>query len=320
MNWNYPFGVTEFIFIFIFLVAYVAFFARTIRVARRLKSTARALIIKFFIRSIVFALLLISLLGPSFGEAEKELTPQGKDIYLLVDLSKSMDATDVSPTRLEKVKFEINRLLNSTLAHRVGLFVFSNNAFVQSPLTYDQAALSLYVQSMQTDLLPGSGTNLCSGLELVYSKIAQDQKEVNKSKIILLFTDGDRKASCGASLFNNIRRFGFKVMIVGVGTATGSTIPFNTSVLMDEDGERVISKLDEPAMKRLARQTDGAYYVVNNEKNEMGKVMNDINSLEGQNIDRRRVAVVTNKYFYFLAIALGLLILDVLITVRTFRL
>lgn len=320
MNWNYPFGTTEFIFVSVFLITYLAFLVRTIRVARKLRSTARSLIIKFFIRSIAFALLIISLLGPSFGEAERELKPQGKDIYLVVDLSKSMDATDVSPTRLEKVKFEINRLLSSTLANRIGLIVFSNNAYVQSPLTYDQAALGLFVQSMQTDLLPSNGTNVCSGLELVYSKISQDQKSVNKSKIILLFTDGERRAGCDASLYNNIRRFGFQVFVVGVGTHSGSTIPFEKAVLLDNDGETVISKLDENAMQRLAQQTNGSFYVVNNERNEMGKVINAINSREGQLIDRRRVAVVTNKYYYFLGIALALLALDVLITVRTFRL
>ncbi len=320
MNWNYPFGTTEIIFTFLFIIAYAAFFIRTIRVARRLKTTARSLIIKFFIRSIAFALLIISLLGPSFGESESDLKAQGKDIYIVVDLSRSMDATDVSPSRLEKVKFEINRLLSATLHNRIGLIVFSNDAFTQSPLTYDLAALNLYIQSMQTDLLPKNGTDLCSGIELAYSKMMQDVSATNKSKVIILFTDGERGAECNASLFNNLRRFGFRLFIIGVGTANGSSIKDRIAFLLDDDGKLVISKMDLNAMQDLARRTNGSFYRVNNETNEIAKAVGDINSIEGQLIDSRRVAIISNKYYYFLAIALGLLSLDVLITVRTFRL
>lgn len=320
MNWNYPFGTTEIIFTFLFIFTYVAFFVRTIRVARRLKTTARSLIIKFFIRSIAFVLLLISLLGPSFGESESELKAQGKDIYILVDLSRSMDATDVSPTRLEKVKFEINRLLNATLNNRIGLIVFSNEAFTQSPLTYDLAALNLYIQSMQTDLLPKNGTDLCSGLELAYSKMIKDVSATNKSKVLILFTDGERSTECNASLFNNLRRFGFRLFIIGVGTPKGSSIKDGNGFLLDDDGKIVISKMDQGAMQDLANQTNGSFYQVNNETNEVARAVDDINTIEGQLIDSRRVTVVSNKYYYFLAVALGLLILDVLITVRTFRL
>lgn len=320
MNWNYPFGSTEFIFVFIFIAVYIIFFIRTVRVARRLKTTARSLIIKFFIRSIAFTLLIVSLLGPSFGEIERELEAKGKDIYLLVDLSKSMDATDVSPTRLEKVKFEINQLISSNKNNRIGLIVFSNEAYSQSPLTYDQAAFNLYVQSMQTDLLPSSGTNICSALDLAFSKISKDLSASNKTKIMIIFTDGENPADCDASLFNNIRRFGFRLFIVGVGTAMGSTIKVNDNVLKNEDGEIVVSKMNEGALQNLARKTQGTVYKVNNERNDMPSVLNDINSIEGLVIDQRRVTVATNKYYYFLIIALSLLVLDVLITVRTFRL
>ncbi len=320
MNWNYPFGTTEIIFTLLFIGVYAAFFIRTIRVARRLKTTTRSLIIKLFVRTIAFVLLLISLLGPSFGEAERDLQSQGKDIYLLVDLSRSMDANDVSPTRLEKVKFEINHFLDAMGSNRIGLIVFSNEAYTQSPLTYDRAALNLYVQSLQTDLLPGSGTNLCSSLELAYLKISQDEAASDKSKILVLFTDAERKADCNPSLFNNIRRFGIQLFVVGVGTPEGSFIRTNDTVLKDEDGELVVSKLREDVIQNLAQQTQGNGYRIDNKTNELNSLIQDINVIEGQVIDRRRVAVVSNKYYYFLIIALGLLVLDVLITVRTFRL
>ena len=249
MNWNYPFGTAEFIFVIIFIVVYAAYFVRTIRVARRLKSTARTLIVKFFIRSIAFTLLIVSLLGPSFGEAERELEAQGKDIYLLVDLSKSMNATDVSPTRLEKVKFEINKLLTSNINNRIGLIVFSNDAYTQSPLTYDQAAFNLYVQSLQTDLLPGSGTNVCSALELAYPKIAQDKLHPTKPKSWFFLPMANITPT---AMLRSLITFGG--LVSGCSwwgyTPEGSFIRVGDTVLKDEDGESVVSKLRDDVIRK----------------------------------------------------------------------
>lgn len=320
MNWNYPFGLTEFLFTILFVLAYGAYFVRTVRVAKRLHTTSRSLGIKFFLRSIAFVLLIISLLGPSFGETERELEAKGKDIYLLVDLSKSMDAADVAPTRLEKVKFEINRLMEALPSSRMGLIVFSNEAFTQSPLTYDHAALNLYVQSLQTDLLPGSGSNPCASLQLAYTKLSKDAAASDKAKVMLLFTDGERRADCDATLFNNIRRFGFRLFVVAVGTVTGSAIITNNEILKDGEGEAVITKVDEKGVRDLAKATNGNHYRVTNKINQLPQALDDMNAIQGRLVDSRQVAVVSNKFYYFLAAALGLLLLDVLITVRTFRL
>ena len=320
MNWNYPFESTEFFFIFFFILAYVTFIYRTIRVARQLNTTARTLILKLFLRTIYFALLIVSLLGPSFGEADQALQSKGKDIYILVDLSKSMDATDVTPTRLEKVKFEINRFVQNQHSNRIGLIVFSNEAFVQVPLTYDGAALELFIQSLQTELLPTNGTNICGAAELAYKKLVGENDPSGRSKMIVIFTDGENKSNCSRLLYNNIRRFGVGLYIAGVGTRNGSSIPSKGKPLKDEKDNLVISKLDDDFLQNLATHTKGFYYELNNEKNDVNRMISDINNADGTLIDSRTVTVVSNKYYYFLGAALLLLILDVLITIGTFRL
>lgn len=320
MNWNYPFETTEFFFIILFILAYITFIIRTVRVARQLKTTARTLILKLFLRSIYFALLLVSLLGPSFGEADKAIQSKGKDIYILVDLSKSMDATDVTPSRLEKVKFEINRFVQNQQSNRIGLIVFSNDAFVQVPLTYDAAALELFIQSLQTELLPTSGTDICAATELAYNKLISENDPSGRSKTIIVFTDGENKNDCRRSLMNNIRRFGVGIYIAGVGTKNGSSIPSRGKPLKDEQGNLVISRLNDDFMQSLAINTKGSYYELNNEKNEINRMITDVNNAPGTLIDTRTVTVVSNKYYYFLGAALFLLILDVLITIGTFRL
>ena len=320
MNWNYPFETTEYFFILFFIIAYVTFIIRTIRVARQLNTTARTLILKLFLRTIFFALLIISLLGPSFGEADQALESKGKDIYVLVDLSKSMDATDVTPSRLEKVKFEINRFVQNQRSNRIGLIVFSNEAFVQVPLTYDAAALELYIQSLQTNLLPSSGTNICGAAELAYKKLVNGDDPSGRSKMMVIFTDGENKTDCGGSLYNNLRRFGIGVYVAGIGTKNGSSIPSEGKPLKDSRDNLIISKLDDDFLQNLAVNSKGFYYQLNNEKNDVNRMITDINNADGTLVDTRTVTVVSNKYYYFLGAALFLLLMDVLITIGTFRL
>jgi len=320
MNWNYPFDTTEYLFIFFFVLGYVGYIIRTIRVARQLKTTARTIIIKLFLRSITFVLLIISLIGPSFGETDREVVTKGKDIFLLVDLSKSMDAADVNPSRLEKVKFEMNRFVQNERANRVGIIVFSNEAFIQVPLTYDGAALELFIQSLQTDMLPTSGTNICSAAELAFSKLMNGTDPTGRSKIMVMFTDGESKTDCNRNFYNNLRRFGIGVYLVAVGTKNGISIQSDGKPMMDENERIVVSKLDESFLKTLANNTKGKYYQLNNTKNEVGQMITDVSNADGTLVDSRTVTVVSNKYYYFLGAALVLILLDVLITIGTFRL
>ena len=320
MNWNYPFGTTEYFFIFLFIFVYVAYIVRTVRIARQLQTTARTLIIKLFLRSIAFSLLIISLLGPSFGEAERDIQAKGKDIFLVVDLSKSMDAADVTPSRLEKVKFEINRFVQNEVANRIGIIIFSNDAFIHVPLTYDRTALELFIQSMQTDLLPTSGTNICGAAELAYHKLMSSTDQTGRSKMMVLFTDGENSSGCSNVLFNNLRRLGIGGYSVGVGTKVGISIQQDGKPLMDQNDKLIISKLDENFLKNLANGSRGSYYELNNAKNDMNLMINDIHQAEGTLVDSRTITVVSNKYYYFLGAALILILIDVLITIGTFRL
>ena len=320
MNWNYPFETTEYFFIFFFIFAYIAFLIRTVRVARLLNTTARTLILKLFLRTIYFSLLIISLLGPSFGEASREIQANGKDIYLLIDLSKSMDAKDVSPSRLEKAKFEMNRIVENQRSNRIGMIIFSNEAFVQVPLTYDTAALELFIQSLQTSLLPTSGTNVCGSLELAYKKLINGNDPSGRSKMIVLITDGENNSDCSRVLYNNLRRFGVGIYVVAVGTKTGISIQENGKAMTDENGKLVVSKLGESFLQNIVTATKGTYYELTNEKSEINRMITHISNADGTLIDARTVTVVSNKYYYFLGVALILILLDVLITIGTFRL
>ena len=144
MVWFRDFGWTELILVLIFLVFYAIYILKIVRIGRLLKTPFQNIFIKLFVRTIVFALFIIAFLGPSFGDSKREIKSVGKDIMICVDLSKSMDAFDVQPTRLEKVKFELKKVAEAFNSDRIGIIIFSSEAFMQCPLTYDQNALNRY--------------------------------------------------------------------------------------------------------------------------------------------------------------------------------
>ncbi|MFN4146128.1 MAG: vWA domain-containing protein, partial [Runella sp.] len=234
MNFNYELTAVEYLFIGLFLLFYALYIARTVWVARALGATARVILIKFFLRSIYFALMLMALLGPFFGEPERDLVAEGKDIMVVVDISHSMTATDVPPSRLQKVKFELQRLTASLQGNRFGLILFSSNAFLQVPLTFDLSAFELFLQSLNTGRINGGGTDICSALELALQKFRQSRS--NTSKIILLFTDGENFGTCERKTLASLRQFDIQMMIVGVGTIAGGHLRKNNLWLKDEDG------------------------------------------------------------------------------------
>ena len=174
MNWLYPFSRTEFIFIGLFIGLYALYIWRTFRLARQLNTSAWGVIPKFFLRGSYLTLLIIALLGPSFGEAEGDLATTGHDTFLIVDISRSMDAGDVVPTRLERVKYDIQQLCDTLPADRFGLILASSESFVLSPLTADQDAIKQFMREVHTSISPTGGTDFCSAIDLARQKLLTD--------------------------------------------------------------------------------------------------------------------------------------------------
>lgn len=318
MNFNYELTLVEYVFIAAFLILYSVYIGRTLYVAKALGSTARGVVIKFFLRTIYIGLMIIALLGPFFGEPERDIIAEGKDIMVMVDVSKSMDASDVQPSRLEKVKFEVQRLSTSLNGNRFGLMVFSSSPFLQAPLTFDLNAFNLFTQTLNTSLVSNTGTDICSALDLGVEKLTQN-RSANTSKILLLFTDGENFGACERKTFSDIKKFDLKLIIVGVGTTNGGRIKDGSNWVKDENGQIVITHLNNAYLGDLAKSTNGNYFEISGQQNAIVDVIEAINSVENRLIDSRKVAVVSNKYRYFLMVALVLIALDILVTVSTFQ-
>ncbi|MCK5218298.1 VWA domain-containing protein [bacterium] len=195
---------------------------------------------------------------------EKEvLVRRGVDIMLLVDLSASMKATDLKPSRMQAVKTAVKYFINQLSNDRVGLTIFAGSVSLQSPLTMDYGTVKMMVDIINTDFMPKDGTALGSAINFALEKIDEHRR---KNAVMILLTDGEN--TCGQSppdAATKARQAGTRIFTIGVGTPEGAMIPEGVDkqgnpVYKRRKGEPVITRLDTGLLRDIATQTKGKYY------------------------------------------------------------
>lgn len=309
----------EAVVILLFVVLYGAYIVRLWRISRVLKTPFYTVLVKIALRCALFALLIIAYLGPSFGSSKREIKSIGKDIMICVDLSKSMDAFDIQPTRLEKIKYEMKKIVAAFSSDRVGVIIFSSEAFMQCPLTYDQNALNLFIETMNTSLVPSSGTDFGPPLKMALKKINDENGNSGqqKSKVIILISDGEDFGEETDEVAREVEDNDIKLFTLGVGTEQGAQIQTGRGYKTDNSGNVVVSKLNPVSLKALASKTNGQYFEINDSRNDVNRLISTIGKIEGELRDARTVDVSANRYFYFLLAAILLLVLDLLVSLKT---
>ena len=313
MNFQEDIGIFELSLVSLFLMFYFLYLVRIYKINQQIKVNLKAVFMKFILRVTFFTLLIISLLGPNFGIKEEKVEVVGKDIMIAVDLSESMNANDIQPSRIEKVKFEIKKIVDEFSGDRIGIIMFSGEAFVQCPLTYDKNALNLFVETLNTGLVPNSGTDFGPPLELGLSKLQDENSGDNdfKSKIIILFSDGEDFGEDTDQSIEKIKENSLKLFSVGIGTDEGSKILDDFGNLKkDNEGNDVITKLNSSSLRETADKTGGKYYEISKNKNEINQMITEIKNIKGDIIDQQTSNISENKYFYFLLCALVLVAID----------
>lgn len=321
MIWAYPDNDLMIILAAVFFLLYFIYLYRFWRINRKLQVKKHRILIKLGLRIIYFGLFLVALSGPSIGSAMKEITQEGKDIFIAIDLSQSMNAQDIGPSRIQRVKFELQNLVRNFSSDRIGLIIFSSEAFIQCPLTFDQNVLQLHLDGLNTSLVPNQGTDLAAPLSLALKKFNNDDSQEPKSKSIILISDGEDFGDDLSKVLDELNDAHVKVFTVGVGTYEGSTIPLRNGILMDpKSGSPAISKLETSTLKQIASQTDGGYFELSDETQEIPQLVATIEKLEGAVTGTRMVEASANKYFYFLLAAFVLTLLDMALPLRTLSL
>jgi Ca-activated chloride channel homolog len=208
--------------------------------------------------SIIFLILALS--QPRWGYYWKDLEQKGVDIIIALDVSSSMLAQDIKPNRLERAKHKIVDLLNMLEGDRVGLVAFAGTSYLQCPLTLDYSAAQIFLNAIDTNLIPVKGTAIGHAIR---TSVKAFNSEDTSSRAIILITDGEDHIGDAIESANWAKENETKIFVIGIGNNIGAPIPNNdlgaSGFKKDKDGEVILTKLDEKILQKMAFQTEGNY-------------------------------------------------------------
>jgi len=209
------------------------------------------------------ASMILALARPRWDFHWSEVKHRGSDLVVVLDLSRSMMATDVKPNRLEKAKRSIRDLLSAVQGDRIGLILFSGVAFIQCPLTYDKASFDLFLDQVSVDLLPVQGTEIGQALELAEKAFEQGSETGSRAKNVILISDGEDHGENAYGQAKALSEKGMRIFSLGMGTE-GSPIPAeNGSFLRDDKGQLVLSRPDLSGLAKIAESGGGRLIPLN---------------------------------------------------------
>jgi len=258
------------------------------------------------------ALAIVSAAQPRWGTRESKISRIGADLVVVMDISRSMDAKDVAPNRLQAAKDTVNATINRLGGDRVALVVFAGDARVRFPLTTDLAAATQVINSLQTGaLFVEGGSSAALGLQEAVTLLEEGE---DGGRVILLVTDGDDLGGDPLASSTLVRDSGADLLIVGIGTTEGATVPLtdaltgNETPKLDGAGEPIISRLNEGFLRALAVASEGRY-LGSDPTVVAGAVDGRLRALERSQIDARPTIIPVERYQWFAGAALGMLVL-----------
>lgn len=260
--------------------------------------------------------MIIALAQPHLKTKEITVERKGVDVMIAVDVSRSMLAKDVQPSRLDKAKLELTTLIDRLKQDRIGIVAFAGEAFIQCPLTFDRSAVKLFLATLDPNLIPTPGTMIGAAINVASQAFAEKEKEY---KAIVLLTDGEDQGSNPMQAVKKAKDQGVRIFTIGIGTSDGSTIPgeyAGEGAKKDRQGQIVISKLDEKLLKNIAGETGGNYYRSTSGEIEVESLSSQIQNMSQKGFKKEKIFEYDENYQYFLVIALVLLFIEMILSER----
>jgi Ca-activated chloride channel family protein len=259
------------------------------------------------------SLLVLGIAGPQWGARAVMLKRRGLDIVIALDVSYSMQAPDVKPTRLERAKREISAIFDRLAGDRIGLVVFAGDAFVQCPLTLDAAAARLLLDAVAVGSGGRPGTSLEAAINTAAGMYEQGEHQF---KVLILVSDGEGHEGDPIAAAKTAAEQGIRIYTIGVGTPSGEPLPvtdesgITSGFKKDANGQVVLSKLDEVTLQKIALATDGHYYRAAPAQMEVDALFSELATLEKKELEGRLFTEFEQRFQYFLVPAFVFLVLE----------
>ena len=269
--------------------------------------------VRIILFTLAFFFFVIGLSRPQIGAKLSERQTKGAEIMICLDVSNSMLAQDYTPCRLERAKLAISSLVDKLHDDRIGLIIFAGSSFVQLPVTTDYVSAKMFLSSIDAGSVPVQGTAIG---DAIHTAMKSFSAQSEKSRVIILISDGENHEDDAVAAAKEAAQAGIRIYTVGVGSAAGQPIPVDGELLRDKDGNIVVTHLDEKTLRQIAEAGGGAYIQAGNEEFGLNPIINDIRAMEGELFSSVVFEEYAEQYMYFFAIALILLVIEMLVGER----
>lgn len=307
MDWRYPYIL---ILLAVFLLIWIIWRIRigskksksnglSNRLKERIDPKKQLWKRRFRVYALIF--LIIAAAGPLIGTRIKPVERKGVDLIFAVDVSISMDAEDVKPSRLAKAKFEISQVIRNLKGDRVGIIVFAGSAHYFLPLTGDYEAARLFLDAIDTKMIKTQGTALSSALK---TSIAAFPDESEKYKVLVIVTDGEDHEGEAISIAERAAKTGIVINTIGVGSVTGSLIPIEqdgrvNDYKRDKKGNLITTVLNESILKDIAKAGNGKFIRIDNNTDAGGNLISAIDAMEKKTFESHEYSDFEDRYQIF---------------------
>jgi Ca-activated chloride channel family protein len=267
---------------------------------------------------IALAFLIIGIARPQFGAKLQKIKRKGVEIIIALDVSNSMMAEDIQPNRLERAKRAISRMTEKLTNDKIGLIVFAGDAYTQIPITTDYTSAKMFLSSINTSIVPKQGTAIGAAIELGMHSFTPESES---SKTIIVITDGENHEDDAVEMARAAQEEDIIVHTIGMGLPKGGPIPVinangQKDFRKDKQGEIVVTKLDENMLQEIAAAGGGKYVRANNTEVGINTIFDDINKMQKKELESRVYSDYNEQFFYFIAVALVLLIFEYMMMER----
>ena len=243
--------------------------------------------------------LILSAAGPQIGTKVRKVERQGVDLVIAFDTSISMDAQDITPSRIEIAKFEISKLIQSLRGDRVSMIVFAGTSHLYLPLTTDYDAALLFLHAIDTKMIPNQGTSISSAMKQAIDLVSKDE---DKYKVVLLVTDGEDHEGDAITLAKKASSMSIEIHTIGIGSNTGSLIPIisqngnQIEYKRDKSGKLITSVLNQNILREIASAGNGKYFHFSNDGQTYNDVNKAIDSMEKRAINSHEYSEYEDRY------------------------
>lgn len=276
--------------------------------------------LKFILELLAVLLLIGAMIDPEIGSHEETVNLKGSDIVVALDVSNSMNAQDILPSRLENAKQAVEQLIDGLHGDRVGLVVFAGQPYVQMPITTDYAAAKMYLENINTGMVPVQGTAIGSAIDMASNLLTRQTSASNgRSKAIILITDGENFEDDAIRAAKDAAEKGIVIHTIAMGSADGAPIPVyengqQAGFMKDRSGNTVITKLNLPLLQQIAVATNGTCVRATTADAGLGRIMDQIRKMSKNLISNKVYRDYDEQFEFFIIPAFLLLLIDIFIT------